>query len=138
MNQRDDLGAATPGDWVSLVREGQDWGFPDCYGQGGAVCAGVPRPTAVFDKHGAVGGVAIVTGQLGASIGTSAIVPEWNVGKVQRVALTGSRSNYSASVTPFLAGIANPLAIAVVPDRSLLVGDWATGTIYRISSSVSR
>jgi glucose/arabinose dehydrogenase len=135
MNQRDDLGAATPGDWLALVREGQDWGFPGCYGQGGTVCAGVPQPTAVLDKHGAVGGVAILTGQLGASIGTSAIVPEWNVAKVQRVALKGSGSNHLASVTPFLTGIANPLAIALTPDRSLLVGDWATGTIYRISSN---
>ena len=43
MNQRDDLGARTPGDWLALVREGEDWGFPDCYGQGGSACAGV-RP----------------------------------------------------------------------------------------------
>jgi glucose/arabinose dehydrogenase len=136
MNQRDDLGAATPGDWLSLVREGQDWGFPGCYGQGGAVCAGVPEPVAVFDKHGAVGGVAIVTGQLGASIGPSAIVAEWNVAKVQRVALTRSGSgDYKGSVTPFLTGIANPLAVALAPDGSLLVGDWATGTIYRISAT---
>lgn len=137
MNQRDDLGAATPGDWLSLVHEGQDWGFPDCYEQGGAVCAGVPKPTAMLDKHAAVGGVAIVTGQLGARIGTSAIVPEWNVAKVQRVALRSSGSNYKASVTPFLTGMANPLAIALAPDGSLLVGDWATGTIYRISVNFS-
>jgi glucose/arabinose dehydrogenase len=137
MNQRDDLGAATPGDWLSFVREGQQWGFPGCYGQGGAVCAGVPEPTVVLDKHGAVGGVAIVTGQLGASIATSAIVPEWNVAKVQRVALQSTGSSYQASVTPFLAGVVNPLAIALAPDRSLLVGDWATGTIYRISASFS-
>ncbi len=136
MNQRDDLGAATPGDWLSLVREGQDWGFPGCYGQGGAVCAGVPEPIAVLDKHGAVGGVAIVTGQLGTSIATSAIVPEWNVAKVQRVALTRSGSDdYSGSVTPFLTGIANPLAIAIAPEHSLLVGDWDTGTIFRISAT---
>ncbi len=134
MNQRDDLGAATPGDWLSLVREGQDWGFPGCYGQAGAVCAGVPQPTAVLDKHGAVGGVAILTGQLGASIGTSAIVPEWNVAKVQRVALTRSGPGYHGSVTPFLTGIANPLAIALAADGSLLVGDWATGKIFRISA----
>ncbi len=134
MNQRDDLGAATPGDWLSVVREGQDWGFPGCYGQGGAVCAGVPEPTAVLDKHGAVGGVAILTGELGASVGTAAIVAEWNVARVERVALTRSGSGYRGSVTPFLAGIANPLAVALTPDRSsLLVGDWATGTIYRIS-----
>ena len=46
MNQRDDLGDATPGDWLAVVRDGQDWGFPDCYGQGGAVCGGVPSPVA--------------------------------------------------------------------------------------------
>ncbi len=133
MNQQDNLGTATPGDWLALVGEGQDWRFPECHGQGGAACTGVPAPVAALDKHAAVGGVAIVTGQLGASVGTAAIVPEWNVAKVQRVALTRSGSGYSGAVTPFLTGIQNPLAIAVAPDRSLLVGDWSTGTIYRIT-----
>lgn len=131
MNQRDDLGARTPGDWLALVREGESWGFPECYGQGGAACAGVPAPTAVLDKHAAVGGVAIVTGQLGTSVGTAAIVPEWNVAKVQRVALTRTGSDLEGAVTPFLTGLHNPLAIALTPNgHSLLVGDWATGTIY--------
>jgi len=137
MNQRDDLGAATPGDWLALVREREDWGFPACYGQGGAACTGVPEPIAVLDKHAAVGGVAIVTGQLGASIGTSAIVPEWNVAKVQRVALSSSGSGYAGSVSPFITGMANPLAVALTADRSLLVGDWATGAIYSISAGGS-
>ncbi len=134
MNQRDDLGARTPGDWLAVVREGEDWRFPGCYGQGGAVCAGVPQPTAVLDPHAAVGGVVIVTGQLGAGIATAAIVPEWNVAKVQRVALerSGSGSGYAGSVEPFLTGIRNPLAVALAPGHSLLVGDWATGTIYRV------
>jgi glucose/arabinose dehydrogenase len=48
MNQRDDLGDATPGDWLARVEAGQDWGFPDCYGQGGDACSGVPKPTAVL------------------------------------------------------------------------------------------
>ncbi len=132
INQRDDLGARTPGDWLAVVREGQDWRFPGCYGQGGAACAGVPQPTAVLDPHAAVGGVAIVTGQLGASTGTAAIVAEWNVAKVQRVALERAGSGYTGSVEPFLTGIKNPLAVALSPQHSLLVGDWATGTIYRI------
>jgi glucose/arabinose dehydrogenase len=132
MNQQDNLGAQTPGDWLALVREGEDWRFPECHGQGGAACAGAPVPTAVLDKHAAVGGVAIVTGQLGASVGTSAIVPEWELGKVQRVALDRTASGYEGSVTALLTGIEHPLAIALAPDRSLLVGDWATGTIYRI------
>jgi len=133
MNQQDNLGAQTPGDWLAVVREGQDWRFPACHGQGGGACAGVPAPTAVLDRHAAVGGVAILTGQLGASVATSAIVPEWNLGAVQRVALTRTSSGYRGTVTPFLRGIHNPLAITIAPDRSLLVGDWASGTIYRIT-----
>jgi glucose/arabinose dehydrogenase len=133
MNQRDDLGAATPGDWLAVVREGQDWGFPGCYGQGGRACAGVPQPTAVLDKHAAVGGIAITTGQLGAGIGTAAIVAEWNTAKVQRVALTKVGSEFRGTVEPFLTGLSHPLALTFAPDRSLLVGDWATGAIYRVA-----
>jgi glucose/arabinose dehydrogenase len=133
MNQRDDLGAATPGDLLALVREGQDWGFPGCYGQGGPACAGVPKPVAVLDQHAAVGSIAIAAGQLGESVGTSALVAEWSSAKVQRVALAKVGSTYQGTVTPFLTGVRNPLALAFAPDRSLLVGDWATGTIYRIA-----
>jgi glucose/arabinose dehydrogenase len=133
MNQRDDLGAATPGDWLALVRQGQSWGFPGCYGQGGPECRGVPQPIAVLDKHAAVGDVAILTGQLGLS-GTSAIVPEWQSAKVQRVLLSRAGSSYEGSVEPFLTGMQNPLALTLAPDRSLLVGDWATGTIYRVAA----
>jgi glucose/arabinose dehydrogenase len=138
MNQRDDLGAATPGDWLALVKEGQDWGFPGCYGQGGAVCAGVPAPVAVLDPHAAVGGVVILTGQLGAGVGTAAIVAEWQSAKVLRVALRkngpSSGSTYTGAVAPFLTGMGNPLAVALAPDGALLVGDWATGRIYRIAA----
>jgi glucose/arabinose dehydrogenase len=133
MNQQDDLGERTPGDWLTLVREGEDWRFPACYGQGGSSCAGVPTPTAVLDPHAAVGGVAIATGQLGARVGTAAIVPEWQLGKVQRVALHRTTSGYEGSVTALLTGIKNPLAVTLAPDGSLLVGNWANGTIYRIT-----
>jgi glucose/arabinose dehydrogenase len=133
MNQRDDLGGRTPGDWLSVVGQGEDWGFPDCYGQGGAACAGVPAPTATLDRHGAVGGVAIVTGQLGPAIGTSALVAEWAVGKVQRVALSRSGSGYRGSVHPFLAGLKDPLPVLATPAGAVLVGDWKTGAVYRVA-----
>jgi glucose/arabinose dehydrogenase len=32
-----------------------------------------------------------------------------------------------------LSGFKNPLPLAVAPDGSLLVGDWGSGTIYRIA-----
>jgi hypothetical protein len=54
----------------------------------------------VLDKHAAVGGVAILTGQLGASVGTSALIPEWGSAKVQQVALKRNGSSYEGSVAP--------------------------------------
>jgi glucose/arabinose dehydrogenase len=134
MNQRDDLGAKTPGDWLALVREGQDWRFPGCYGQGGSACSGVPAPLAVLDKHAAAGGVAIVSGQLGSALGHVALVTEWERGVVLGVSLRRSGAGYaSGRAMPLLTGFANPLPLAVAPGGALLVGDWKRGTVYRIA-----
>jgi glucose/arabinose dehydrogenase len=132
MNQRDDLGSRTPGDWLGLVTEGQDWGFPGCYGQGGPACVGVPAPVAVLDKHAASGAVVIATGQLGSGVGTSALVTEWQTSRVMRVSLTRAGSRYKGSAAPLLEGVKNPLALALASDGSLLVGDWSSGRIYRV------
>lgn len=132
MNQRDDLGARTPGDWFALVRQGESWGFPACYGQAGKACTGVPKPTAVLGKHAAVGGVAFLTTQLGGRYTSSALVAEWNLGKVMLVALKKSGSTYTGTATTFLAGIANPLPVATTANGSVLIGDWGSGRIYRI------
>jgi glucose/arabinose dehydrogenase len=133
MNQRDDLGAKTTGDVLAVVAPGTDWRSPQCYEQGGAVCAGVPKPLAVLDKHAAVGPVVIVTGQLGSSTGTAALVSEWQSAKVQRITLVKRGSSYTGAVSTWLTGLHNPLALALGPQRSVLVGDWGTGTIYRIT-----
>ena len=135
MNQRNDLGTATPGDWLALVGQGQAWGFPACYGQGGTVCAGVPSPVAELDKHAAVSGVAIVTGQLGSAVGTGALVAEWTLGKVQRVALTKDGSGYSGSVSTFVSGLKNPVPVVLGSGASIVIGDWATGIVYRVGPS---
>ena len=133
MNQRDDLGAKTPGDWLGLVRRGQDWGFPACYGQGGGACTGVPQPVAVLGKHAAAGGVAVLTTQLSGRFADSALVAEWQTGKVQRIPLERTADGYRGTAKPFLTGIANPLPVVATTDGAVLVGDWSTGTIYRIA-----
>jgi glucose/arabinose dehydrogenase len=135
MNQRDDLGDATPGDWLAIVRSGQTWGFPDCYGQGGTACTGVPTPIAVLDKHAAVAGIAIVDGQLGPGIGSSALVAEWATGRVVRVALARGGTGSTGVMESFLAGLSGPVPIALTPDGAVIVGDWRTGTIYRIAAN---
>jgi len=109
MDQRDDLGDATPGDWLAGVTEGSAWGFPNPSTQ---------RPLAVLDKHAAVAGVAIK--------GSDAIVAEWATGKVMRVTRAGATST-------FVTGIKNPVAVVVAADGAVLVGDWTTGTIYRVT-----
>jgi glucose/arabinose dehydrogenase len=134
MNQRDDLGTRTPGDWLAVVRSGDNWRFPDCYGQGGTVCAGVREPVAVLDPHAAAAGLAIVTGQLGKSVGTAALVAEWAKGTVLRVPLTKTGDGYTGEGSPLLTGIKNPVALLLTPAGRLLVGDWSTGTIYEISA----
>jgi len=123
MNQRDDLGSKTPGDWLALVRPGESWGFPGCYGQGGSVCAGVPKPVGVLDPHAAAGGVAFLTS---GGYAPSAVVPEWNRAKVMRVDLE------TRKVTPLLTGLDNPLPAVTTSGGALLVGDWGSGEIYRV------
>ena len=135
MNQRDDLGPQTPGDWLAVVHEGQAWGFPDCYGQGGTACTGVPQPTAALDAHAAVSGVAIVTGQLGTNIGNSALVAEWATGKVLRVALSTDGTAYTGTVHPFLTGVKNPVPMLLTVRGAILVGDWTTGTVFSIAKA---
>jgi glucose/arabinose dehydrogenase len=119
LNQRDDLGAKTPGDWVAAIRNGQDWGFPQCYGQGGPSCSGVPSPVGVLDPHAAGGGVAVYGGTV--------LAAEWVYGKLLRIGPDGGEA------TPFLTGLSHPLPLLTAPGGSLLVGDWGTGVVYRVT-----
>jgi glucose/arabinose dehydrogenase len=133
MNQRDDLGAKTPGDALAVVRAGDDRRFPACYDQGGSACSGVPAVLASLGRHAAAGGVAVVTGQVGATVGTAALVPEWELGSVQRVALTGPASKLAgATPSTLLRGFEHPLAVLATTSGALFVGDWTTGRIYRV------
>jgi glucose/arabinose dehydrogenase len=134
MNQRDDLGDATPGDWLAVVVPGQDWGFPDCYGQTAAACVDEPTPVVVLDTHAAASGVAIVSGELGTAVGTSAIVAEWARGIVVRVALSGSGSATTGSAVPFVVGLQNPVPVLADGMGGVLIGDWATGRIVRFAT----
>ena len=139
MNQRDDLSDATPGDWLAIVRSGQSWGFPDCYGQVAPSCANAPEPMAVLDTHAAASGVAIVTGELGPAVGTAALVAEWARGVVLSVPLastpTASGATRTATATPFLSGFEQPVPVIRDGGTGILVGDWGAGTVVRIAAA---
>jgi glucose/arabinose dehydrogenase len=117
MNQRDDLGDKTPGDWLADVRRGQDWGFPACYGQ----CRSQPQPIGVLDPHAAAGGIAFLDR-------SSVLVAEWQLGKVRRVDLSTGKAPV------LLTGFRNPLPVITEYPGAFLVGDWGTGRVYEITA----
>jgi len=73
----------------------------------------------VLDEHAAVSGVAVV--------GDTAVVAEWNVGKVLAVSLEDGSS------TVLLDSLTHPMPVLATPDGTVLVGDWATGTVVRLN-----
>ena len=84
----------------------------------------------VLDKHAAVSGLAIVPNAGGAV----AYVAEWSVGKVVRVSLNVVEDvTYSGKAESFIIGIANPVPVIAANGGSLLIGDWASGTVFRVS-----
>ena len=38
------------------------------------------------------------------------------------------------SAKPLLTGLTNPVPVAVTPDGAVLVGDWGTGSVYRVAA----
>lgn len=133
MNQRDDLGTATPGDWLSVVTEGQDWLFPECWGQSAdSTCAAQPDPVAELDAHAAVSGVAFITASDGSP---TAIVAEWATGKLVLVDLDGDDPTAPASVSGTITGMQNPVAVTTAADGTVYAGDWTTGTVYHLAAS---
>jgi glucose/arabinose dehydrogenase len=132
-NQRDDLGDATPGDWLIRVEAGQAWGFPDCYGQGGTACAGTPEPVATLDPHAAVGEVAIVDRSWSktATADGTALVAEWARGTVMAVDV-GADGAAASTPRVLVAGLSQPFGV-LATDGGVLIGDWGAGTIYRVA-----
>jgi glucose/arabinose dehydrogenase len=137
-NGRDDFGNSVP-DELNLIRAGGRYGWPDCWGRnGGSGCAGTIAPVALFEPHSSADGLTFYTGKsFPTAYRGDAFVAEWgdsvnNLGTgqiVKRVHFVGSR----ATVSTFATGFSHPLAVAIGPSGALLVGDYGTGIIWRIT-----
>jgi glucose/arabinose dehydrogenase len=143
-NGRDDLGLRRPPDELDLVRDvtraAPDFGFPDCYGQGGRACSGTAAPLALLPAHAGVGGVA-VTGDWGGR-GLTAFVAESGsvVGgvdagrEVRRIELRRRPGGgYDATGSVFATGFGeqDALGTAIGPGGALYVTLWGTGAVVR-------
>jgi glucose/arabinose dehydrogenase len=141
---RDDLGALRPPDELDLVRDvthaAPDFGFPECYGQGGRACAGTVAPLARLPAHAGVGGVAVTSDWGGR--GLTAFVAEngpivpgaISAPKVRMVALRRRPGGgYDATPSPFATGFADqdPLGVAIGPGGALYVTLFTTGAVVR-------
>ncbi len=139
-NGRDDYGNSVP-DELNLIRQGGNYGWPNCWGRGqGAGCAGTIPPVAEFEPHSSADGLVFYTGvTFPRRYRGDAFVAEWGdsvnglgTGHIlKRVHFAGSH----ATVSTFATGFSHPLALAVGPDSSLLVADWGTGIIWSIQAN---
>jgi glucose/arabinose dehydrogenase len=143
-NGRDDLGARRPPDELNLVRDvtraAPDFGFPDCYDQGGAACAATAAPLALLPAHAGVGGVAVSPDWGGR--GLTAFVAEngsilsgTDAGReLRRIELRRRPGGgYDARSAVFASGFGeqDPLGTAIGPGGALYVTLWGTGAVVR-------
>lgn len=145
-NGRDDLGAFKPHDELDLVRTPRRgaipfYGFPGCYGQGGAPCRGAVAPLLLTAVHASSDGIAI-TKRFG-SFGLSAFIAENGSSfaanptgsDVIRVSLVRRGRGYRAVSHRFARGFTkyDPLGAAMGPGGALYVTLWKSGKVIRFT-----
>ena len=75
-----------------------------------------------------------MTGQLGDSIGTAAIVAEWMLGKLVIVPLDAASPATASTASDFITGLSNPVPVITGADDAIYIGDWTTGIVYRVAA----
>jgi glucose/arabinose dehydrogenase len=141
---RDDLGLHRPPDELNLVRDvtvaAPDFGFPDCYDQGGRACAATAAPLALLPAHAGVGGVAVARDWGGRGLTAfvaenGSILPGTDAGReLRRIDLRRRPGGgYDATASVFATGFGeqDPLGTAIGPGGALYVTLWGTGAVVR-------
>ena len=135
---RDDLGLRSPPEEINLVRtrERARWyGFPECWGQGGAPCRGAVPAAVRLRAHSAPGAMAAAEsfGRWGPSAFVarfgSSFAANPSGGDVLRISLRG-RLRARPLARGF--GLQEPLGLALGPDGALYVSLWTSGRIVRL------
>jgi glucose/arabinose dehydrogenase len=144
-NGRDDLGPRRPPDELNVfdvAGPAPDFGFPRCFGRGGAGCAGKRPALATFPPHASSDGLAVTRhwgrGGLTAFVAENgSSFPRAPTGRdVRQVALTRRRDgSYRARVSVFARGFRqnDPLGAAIGPDGRLYVTLFVSGQVRRFA-----
>ena len=155
-NDRDNLGDDIPPEHVNIIKDGRNYGWPQCYlpgkqnpEYGSADCSQVEPPALTVQAHTAPLGLAFYTGtQFPREFRGDAFMTlhgSWNrsvpVGaKVVRVQVD-SGGRRATGVDDFITGWqlpdgsrwGRPVGLLVLPDGSLLVSDDMGGKIWRVT-----
>jgi YD repeat-containing protein len=125
-----------PPDRLQRIVQGGYYGYP--YYAGCGVCAPAPAdlnitpPFATFIPHGAVTGItAYLAHQFPVDYFNNLFVTLWSAfpgaQKIVRIQLSPFK------ISDFALGLADPVDVTVSPEGALVVADWATGHIFKIS-----
>lgn len=142
-NGRDDLGPFRPPEELNVfdVAGGTvDFGFPGCYGQGGAACRGKIKALVEFPAHASSDGLAVTDDWAGG--GLTAFVAQNGssfsanpTGHDIRIVRLGVRAETVRSKARFASGFRHndPLGAAIGPDGALYATLFLSGKVLRFS-----
>jgi glucose/arabinose dehydrogenase len=155
-NDRDMLGDDVPPEHVNIIKDGRNYGWPECYlpgkpnpEYGSANCSNVEPPAITIQAHSAPLGLAFYTGtQFPREYRGDAFLTlhgSWNRSvptgaKVVRIELD-STGHRAVGVEDFIVGWqrpngqrwGRPVSLLVTPDGALLVSDDVGDKIWRVS-----
>jgi len=153
-NDRDNLGDDLPPDRINIIRQGLNYGWPQCYLPGKnnpeyatADCSHVEGPAIAFQAHSAPLGMAFYTGaQFPAAYRGGAFVAyhgSWNrsIPTGYKVVYVHVEDGRPVSISDFITGFlpdpgaapwARPVDLLVLRDGSLLVSDDTGGYVFRV------
>ncbi len=114
-----DSGAKNPPDFLLKVKQGDNFGFPQCNWIKKKACKGFAKPFKLFAPHTDVMGLAIV--------GKRLYMSEFGKQQVVSMPLSGG------AVTPLLTGFVAPIVGLAANDGWIYVGEL-TGQVFRVKA----
>jgi glucose/arabinose dehydrogenase len=154
VNERDNQGNEIPPDLVTIVKEGANYGWPNCQPPDakpqtqGADCSDITPPTVGIQAHSAPLGLAFLTGKgVPADLNGDLLVAQhgsWNrqPPAAPKLLLIEFKDGDPVGARDFVTGWQDangnrwgrPAGVVVAPDGSLIVSDDTAGLLYRIAA----
>ena len=118
-----DSGATNPPDFLFRVKQGDNYGFPQCNHTKGSVCGGFAKPFQMFKPHTDLMGIQIIGKRLYL---TSFTGLTGKAGEVFSLPLKGGK------LKPFVTGFVAPTVGLGSNGTSLLIGEL-TGQVFKVT-----